>query len=136
GGVLAHSIGWTLRLAYSFQQALDMTTPGAASYKNKIPYTPEHSGSAMLGFQYRRWATGYNLLFSGTRYTLGENNPYNQLDGWGTHDVFLSRRVELKNCALLLKAEVNNLSGAAYDIIRYYPMPGRSYKISLSINHL
>jgi vitamin B12 transporter len=135
-GALSEQVSWFARMAYTFQHALDITDPSGVTYKNRIPYTPDHSGSAMVSVNYRHWTAGYNLLFSGTRYVLGENNPYNQVNGWGIHDVFVTRQLNIKQFNLQIKGEVNNLTDEKYDVVRYFPMPGRSWKISLLFNNL
>lgn len=125
---------WTGRLSYTWQQAKDITDPASERYKDRIPYAPDHSGSAILSFGFQQWTAGYNLLFSGTRYTLGKNNPFNQLAGWSIHDIFVAHNFKLQSVSCSLKAELNNLTNQQYDIIRYYPMPGRTYKISIIIH--
>jgi outer membrane receptor protein involved in Fe transport len=127
---------WFTRMAYTWQQAIDITDPTSATYKNDIPYTPDHSGSGLVSVQYKQWSGGYSMLFSSTRYTIGENNPFNQLSGWGTQDVFLTWAKNLKACRVQIKGEVDNLLNKQYDVVRYFPMPGRSFKISLQLNNL
>jgi len=127
---------WSARVAYTWQQAIDVTDPSGTAYKNEIPYTPNQSGSGMASFYYKIWSTGYRILFSGERYTLGENGPTNQLPGWNEQDVFLSAQIPFKYFQTSVKAEVNNLFDQQYDVIHYYPMPGRSYKITITINNL
>lgn len=136
GGKLNTSVAWFFRAAYTWQQALDVTDKSSATYNNKIPYTPDNAGSALLSFTYKKCEAGYSLLFSGTRFTLGQNNPYNQLPGWLTQDVFIARTIACKHFNLHIRAEADNLFDARYDIVRYFPMPGRSYMLSLSFNHL
>ncbi|MFT3822524.1 MAG: TonB-dependent receptor [Chitinophagaceae bacterium] len=135
-GQLSRTVNWFARVAYTYQQAIDITDPSTATYKNRIPYTPDHSGSALAGLRYRQWSAGYNIIFSATRYTLGENNPYNQLDGWNTQDLYLSRAVDFRKFQATIKATLENFTNQRYDIVRYFPMPGRSYKISIILNHL
>jgi vitamin B12 transporter len=135
-GTISEQISWFTRMAYTFQHALDITDPASITYKNRIPYTPDHSGSGLVSVSYRRWTAGYTLLFSGLRYVLGENNPYNQVAGWGVHDVFVSRQINLKQYSLQVKGELNNVTDEKYDVVRYFPMPGRSWKISLLFNNL
>jgi len=135
-GMISSSVSWFGRVSYTWQQARDLTDPGSSRYKDRIPYTPDHSGSGILSLAFHQWSAGYSITFSGTRYTLGENNPANQLSGWGTHDVFVARQLNIHTTRLTLKAELNNLSDEHFDIVRNYPMPGRSYKISLLFNHL
>jgi len=135
-GKIAASISWSARIAYTWQQAQDITNKTSSLYKNRIPYTPDHSGSGLLSFHYRQWETGYDALFSGTRFTLGENNPSSEMDGWMTHDVFVARSVVFSRFRMHVKAELNNLTDERFDVVHYYPMPGRSFKISLLFNNL
>jgi outer membrane cobalamin receptor len=135
-GAFNERVSWFTRIAYTFQHALDVTDPASVTYKNRIPYTPDHSGSALASVSYRQWTAGYSFLFSGLRYVLGENNSYNEVDGWGVHDVFVSRQINIKQYRLQVKGECNNITDQKYDVVRYFPMPGRSYKISLLFNNL
>jgi vitamin B12 transporter len=135
-GKFSTDFKWSARVAYTWQQALDVTDPSSAEYKDEIPYTPNHSGSGMVAVSYKIWSAGYSILFSGDRYTLGENDPTNLLPGWNEQDVFVSALIPFKNFQTNIKGEVNNLFNQQYDVIHYYPMPGRSYKISITINNL
>jgi outer membrane cobalamin receptor len=90
----------------------------------------------MAAFYYRIWSAGYSILFSGERYTLGENDPTNLLPGWNEQDVFVSAQISFKYFQSIIKGEMNNIFNQQYDVIHYYPMPGRSYKLSITINNL
>ncbi|MET0463003.1 MAG: TonB-dependent receptor [Chitinophagaceae bacterium] len=129
-----NELSWNARFSYTYQQARDITDPGASNYKDRIPYTPDHSGSGILSFGYRNWMAGFSAVLSGTRYTIGDNSSYTQMDGWGTQDVFVSRAFRINQLQLQVKAELNNLADRRYDIVKFYPMPGRSYKIGFIIN--
>jgi outer membrane receptor protein involved in Fe transport len=135
-GRFSSTLKWSARVAYTWQQALDITDPLSAEYKNKIPYTPENSGSALVVLYYRSLNAGYSFLFSGERYTLGENDPSNLLVGWVTQDLFISCKLQLRDFDTIIKGEVNNMFNEHYDVIHYYPMPGRSFKLSLIINNI
>jgi vitamin B12 transporter len=135
-GKLSQQVKWSLRLAYTWQQALDVTDPTSGEYNNEIPYTPDNSGSAIASLYFHQWTGGYSFLFSGRRYTLGQNNPANELGAWVTHDLFIARNLKICQIQATLKAEADNLFNERYEVINYYPMPGRSYKISISLNNL
>ena len=135
-GKFSSAIKWSARIAYTHQQAEDVTDPTSSQYKNEIPYTPDNSGSALAVLFYKSWNTGYSFLFSGNRYTLGENNPANELPGWNTNDVFVSRTIKLSHFLANIKGEINNVFNERYEVIRYYPMPARSYKISITFTNL
>jgi outer membrane cobalamin receptor len=127
---------WSLRVAYTWQKAIDVTDPSSAEYKNEIPYTPQNSGSLLAAFYYKIWSAGYSILASGDRYTLGENDPSNLLPGWITQDLFISCKIPFRNFSMTIKGEVDNIFNERYDVVHYYPMPGRSYQLSLIINNL
>ncbi len=135
-GNFSPEMKWSLRLAYTWQKAIDVTDPASAEYKNEIPYTPENSGSMLAAIYYKTWTAGYSILFSGERYTLGENDPTNLLPGWITQDLFISCKIPFREFSTTIKGEVNNMFNEHYDVIHYYPMPGRSYQLSLIINNL
>jgi vitamin B12 transporter len=135
-GEFTTTLKWSARVAYTWQQAIDVTDPSSAEYKNEIPYTPSNSGSAMAVLNYNNWSAGYSFLFSGVRYTLGENDPSNQLPGWNTQDAFVSCKLRFPDFQMTVRADVNNIFNEHYDVVHYYPMPGRSYKLSVTINNL
>ncbi len=135
-GKFSPALKWSARVAYTWQQALDVTDPTSAEYKNEIPYTPNHSGSALAVLYYNNWSIGYSLLFSGARYTLGENDPSTQLPSWNTQDAFIAWQLNLKNFQTTIRAEVSNIFDDRYDVVHFYPMPGRSFKIGIIINNL
>jgi vitamin B12 transporter len=136
GGRFSGDMKWSVRIAYTWQQALDYTDPTSPKYKNEIPYTPHNSGSALAVLDYRTWSAGYSFLFSGNRYALGENDPTNLVAGWNTQDVYLAWTRGMGNFQTTVKGEVNNLFNQQYDVIQYYPMPGRSFKLSVIFSNL
>lgn len=102
-------------------------------YKHQIPYIPWHSGSAILGLTYKNWNLNYSFIYAGERYDEQENIIYNHMEPWYTSD--LSLGVWWKVNSVLMKAhlDVNNLLGQDYEVIVNYPMPGRNYALTLSV---
>lgn len=126
---------WFGRIAYTLQKAIDISDPSAQGYKDRIPYTPDHSGSAIFNYKINNWAIGYSMVFSGPRFSPGGNTDLNKLDAWSTHDVSLSKALFLKKIKTDLQLSVNNIMDTRYDVVRYFPMPGRSLTISLNIKN-
>lgn len=117
------------RLGYSYQYAVDVTDPGARNYLHQIAYTPRHSGSASAGIK-TPWANlSYTLQCSSERYSLSENLPAYRMEPYADHSLCLSRSWK----GWTLSVEGRNLTGKNYEIIKYYPMPGRSYRIQIQI---
>ncbi len=123
---------FSLRSTYSFQQALDMSDPGSSLYRNQLAYTPRHSGSVNAFMHISQLDIGYNVLWTGNRYTIGENIPENKVKAFQTHDISIIYNIKIKYSRMIsLTAEVINLYNKQYAIIQYYPMPGRYFRAGL-----
>ena len=132
------SRGWEMDVTgnYTFQQALDLTNPKAKNYKDQLPYTPRHSGNASLLFKTPWMHVGYTLMAVGKRYFMDQNIRANEIDGYMEHGLTVSRNFSLKRVGeLRLQADVVNLTDKQYEVIKYYPMPGRSWRISATVRY-
>ncbi len=116
--------------AYTWQRAVDLTDPDSKTYKDLLPYTPEHSGNASCVVETPWLNVGYSVVAVGKRYFMSENIPANEIDGYAEHTLTLSRELDLRRCRLKLQGEIVNLTDCQYDVIKYYPMPGRSWRIT------
>ncbi len=122
-----------LRGSYTYQHTQDLSTPSSDSYKDELPYTPKHSGAVNAGMEYKAITINYNALFSGSRYRLGDNIAYNRLPSWSTQDVTVAYRLPAQQYGdWKISFELNNIWNTQYDIIKYYPMPGRSFRLGLN----
>lgn len=121
--------------AYTFQQALDLTNPSAKNYKDQLPYTPRHSGNASVLLKTPWLHVGYNVMAVGKRYFMDQNIPSNEIDGYVEHGLTASRSFQLgKATTLRLQADVVNLTDRQYEVIKYYPMPGRSWRVGMTLS--
>ncbi len=116
---------------YSYQKAID-ADKSSKTYKNQIPYTPEHSGSGALSIENPWVNISYNFILNGLRYSFSENSSYNRIDGYLDQNISLNKTVKIKKNRLRIQADLLNLANQSYEIIKWYPMPGRSYRFSLS----
>ena len=132
--VLTNNIKMTLSGSYTYQHATDQTNPDAKNYGDQIPYTPRHSGSASLMFETPWVDLGYSAVFAGDRYFQKQNIPENLIKGYQEHSLSASHTFSIKNVKLRLQAEVINLTDEQYDVIKYYPMPGRSWRGTVKID--
>jgi outer membrane cobalamin receptor len=128
---LSAELNLTAALNYTYQKALDVT-PNTANYNDFIPYTPQHTGSGFLGLAYKKCQFNYNYMYTGYRYSLRPNIYENYLQPWYTHDVSVAMTNNYHHAPVKIQAEVNNLFNKPYQVVRNYPMPGRSYRLSLS----
>lgn len=130
---LYNRIGLHFSAGYTWQKAIDVTDKESKNYKEQIPYTPCHSGSGALQVQTPWVNMAYTVIGVGERYVLLQNIPANRIEGYAEHTFSLSREFTGKNFRLRLQAELVNFTDEQYDIIKYYPMPGRSYRLSATL---
>ena len=131
---LGKSVNLNLSGNYSWQKALDVTNPEAKNYKHQLPYTPEHNGNVSATLEMPWVNVGYTVTMVSQRYFLAQNIEANRIDGYSEHTATLWREFKLGKCGLRLQAEVINLTDAQYDVIKYYPMPGRSWRLTGTFN--
>ncbi|MCH4182739.1 MAG: TonB-dependent receptor [Prevotella sp.] len=124
--------GWTsdILLTYNYLHAVDKTTKGGATYDNQMAYTPKNAGSASVMLHSPWVDLTYNLLLTGTRYTMNYNGPENHMPSIIDHSVTLSRNFPMGKYRLRLQLDALNLGGKNYEVIRFYPMPGRNFRLS------
>ncbi|MEA4918271.1 TonB-dependent receptor plug domain-containing protein [Proteiniphilum sp.] len=117
---------------YTFQSALDMSDPSKSTYKHQIAYTPRHSGSGRAVLQLPWLDVGYTLLWSGERYSNNYNGKEFRMKGYSDHALSVSRDFPTCFGSIDLQLEALNLLDKNYEIVRNYPMPGRSFRINAS----
>ncbi|MBE6287536.1 MAG: TonB-dependent receptor [Mediterranea massiliensis] len=125
--------GLSLSGNYSWQKAIDVTDKESKNYKHQLPYTPRHNGNVSALLETPWVNGGYTVTMVGKRYCLAQNIPENEIAGYAEHTATLWREFKLKDCNLRLQAEIINLTDEQYDVIKYYPMPGRSWRLTASI---
>ena len=123
----------TVRAQYTYQDARDVTDPATSYYKHQIPYIPWHSGSAIVGLNYRQWTLNYSFIYAGERYDEQENILYNHMEPWYTSDLSLLWQLPVRRPTLTLHLNVNNVLDQDYEVIVNYPMPGRNYALTLNV---
>ena len=123
----------TTRAQYTYQDARDVTDPNDSYYKHQIPYIPWHSGSTIVGLSYKNWDLNYSFIYAGERYDEQENILYNHMEPWYTSDFSLRYQFTVNSLRFTAKADVNNMLDQDYEVIVNYPMPGRNYALTLSV---
>ena len=123
----------TARAQYTYQDARDVTDPADSYYNDQIPYIPWHSGSAIIGLSYKNWDLNYSFIYAGERYDEQENILYNHMEPWYTSDLSLRYQFMMHRTKFIAQAEVNNLLDQDYEVIVNYPMPGRNFSLTLTM---
>lgn len=116
---------------YSWQRVQPRTSKKDPDYNKQVAYTPVHSGACSLTWQ-NPWvdvvakATG-----TGDRYGTNSNLPITRIKGYLEIGLSLMRRFNLRSHSLDLRLDVLNLLDTQYEIVAAYPMPGRSFRLTV-----
>lgn len=120
-----------LGTAYTYCRALNVTDLAARDYRHQIPYTPRVSGSAHAALRTPWFTLGYSMVWSGHRYAVNQNYAENRVEGYSDHSLSLSHEWTIKNHRLGANIECLNLTNKNYTVVRYFPMPGRSWRATI-----
>jgi outer membrane receptor protein involved in Fe transport len=131
---LSQNINMIISGNYTFQSAIDITDSNSKNYRDQIPYTPRHTGNGSITFEMPWVNISWLLTTVGERYVLPQNIKANKIASYTEQNVSVNRTFTLNGFTLRLQGEILNITDTQYDVIQYYPMPGRSWRISITLN--
>lgn len=131
---LSGNINLSISGNYTYQYAIDVTNPDTKNYRHQIPYTPRHTGNGSATIETPWINVSWLFTAVGERYALPQNTKPNRVDAYAEQSVSMNRTFKWRNAFLRLQGEILNLANTQYDVIQYYPMPGRSWRLSVALN--
>ena len=118
---------------YSYQNIVNRTDKASQYYGLQIAYTPEHLGGASIAWE-NPWT---NIAVSATgvsqRWANNEHYQGTDMKGYAEFGITAYRDIRAGKTLLSLRLDVKNLLGKQYEVVRFYPMPGRSWLLTLAI---
>ncbi|GEM_PF-6994449 len=122
-------IVWDNRLVYGFNDAFD-NDKSSENYKETLAYSPKHIIKVGTDIIYSGFNAGA-LLYSRSKSNTWEGYD---VDGYALVDFNVGYQFNLNTHSICLKGQIENIFNTSYQLVRFYPMPGRAYNISISIN--
>ena len=127
----------SLQGSYSYQHVVNHTNRSSKYYGNQIAYIPLHSGSMALGWE-NPWVN-VSLHGQGMSQRWANNEHYEgtEVDGYWDMGLTLYRQLDdLRICGkslrgVKLRMDVKNLLAKQYELVGHYPMPRRSWTLSI-----
>lgn len=98
--------------------------------KRQLIYTPKHNGYINLGLSWRYIELIYSQKLTSRSYTTYDLESW--VDGYTTADLSLAGDIKVKSSSFRLMGTLRNLFNTDYQVIKYYPMPGINFELSLS----
>jgi vitamin B12 transporter len=124
--------GFTMKLncEYTFNRSYIADANADVSSGGQLIYVPVNMFNGAIKLIFRNFYTGCNTSYTGKRYTDADNLQY--LPGYiVTHLVTgFTMNKGVHSFSMSFKAE--NIFGKRYEVVAYYPMPGRSFLLSVS----
>lgn len=119
--------------SYSYQRAQIRTSPESADWMRQVAYIPLNSGSFSLSWLNPWVNAAVHSTATGPRYTTNYNIPETRIPGFIDTGISLFRSFTAGKARIEGKAEILNLFNRQYEIIARYPMPGRSWRLTLEV---
>jgi len=124
------SEGFDLHISgnYSYQDAKEDET------KQQIPYIPKHSGSVNISLENPWLNISYGFVASSEYYTFLYQQRSTRVDSYSDHNISVNKSFAFGDTGLRIQADLLNLSGKTYEVLKGYPMVGRSFRISMQLS--
>jgi len=115
-------------LKYAYNDAYD-NEKKSDKYKKTLAYRPHHILKFSSDYLFGKWDVGMlGTLRSNTNTWEGD-----QVDGNLLVDINGGHRFNTKFANIKLTGRVENLLDESYEIVRFYPMPGRAYYFGVNV---
>ena len=122
-----------LSYAHNYLRAIDVTDKSGSTYGHQIPYTPRVSGSGRAALETPVINIAYAFVWSGKRYAGFQNYAENRLPAYADHSVSAYKSWKFAGIGITAKSELLNIFDTQYAVVKWFPMPGRSFRVSLAV---
>jgi outer membrane cobalamin receptor len=99
----------------------------------QLMYIPAHSAKAGIMAEFRGITVGAGGSYTGSRETVETEDPFVRLDPYVLLDVMAGINHKLFGMSCTLYGHIDNILNSQYEVIRSYPMPGRSFHLALTV---
>lgn len=120
---------------YNFSRSviLDTYDENKALTGKQLMYVPRHSLKAGCNAGYKGMMIGFNAKHNGIRETVDSGDDYLQLKAYTVFDVVAQISKKYRNMDVALAFRADNVTNKAYEVIRAYPIPGRTFHLTLTL---
>ncbi len=124
------NLGFMADYSLAFATVVQADNPNL--YGKQLRYLPKHLLKIHLKMDFRRLYTGLEYQFTGKRYTTEDNDLFYALDPVHTINLDFGYQPDRTLKRWTLRFKIVNIFNKEYQMIRSYPMPGRSWQIGLN----
>lgn len=124
-------LSFRLNAGYTYTKAtVGEPEPGNSSQVGKqLVYTPANQINVLFRLSWRNFYSSMNTGFTGKRFLTPDNSQY--LPPYTVSDINMGFKINAGNAFYEAGFSIENLFNTSYQNIAWYPMPGRSYLLTL-----
>ncbi len=100
---------------------------------SQLVYVPLHKGGMNVSFRWGAFMIGGLYTMTGARNSEEGGDGSSWLPAYGITDIMAGADRQWNRLMTSLMLRIENLFDVSYQPVRYYPMPGRSFCLSLSL---
>ncbi|MBA4153245.1 TonB-dependent siderophore receptor [Flavobacterium sp.] len=116
---------------FSFSTSYGYTVSENNETEKQLTYVPNHKANANLAYNYKSFTTYYQWMYTGEVFTSSDN--FYKLDDFTLSNIGIDYNFGKKKTCLL-GFQVLNLTNENYQNVLSRPMPGRNFKLYLTLN--
>ena len=116
---------------FSFTTSYGYTVSENNETEKQLTYVPNHKANANLAYNYKSFTTYYQWMYTGEVFTSSDN--FYKLDDYALSNIGIDYNFGKKK-TYLLGFQVLNLTNENYQNVISRPMPGRNFKLYLTLN--
>lgn len=124
-----HKLEWNVN--YSYQRSKPLTDRTSAEYGKQVAYIPLNSGGGSVAYSNPWVDVVVKAVGVSSRYATNSNLPDTRIDGYVEAGVSLRRSLMLFSHRWEASFDIDNIFNKQYQVIARYPMPGRSWRLTL-----
>ena len=103
--------------------------------QRRMIYSPRLMGYQGVSVQRGRHSASVGYRFVSERFTDEANTPHRALDAYGLCNVWYQSTWKKNELAMEITAGVDNVFDVAFETLRAYAMPGRIFRLSISLSY-
>lgn len=102
----------------------------------QLIYIPEQTANAFIYGEIKGFYLTYNLLYTGERNTIMNENGSSQgvLPAYWMNDLSVGKKLTLNKNIIDIRFKINNLFDVSYQAVRLRAMPGRNFELFIKYN--
>ena len=96
-----------------------------------LVYRPRHTLNATMNFLWKSYSLEYQYQYVSQRFVNPSHTLY--LGAYSSSDLIFNAHYVFEDWEPKVSFQIKNIFNQSYEIIRYQPMPGREYRLTLGI---